>query len=185
MKTLEVVTRTYKRPTLLAANVASVAALGDQVLHTILRDEVGMGVAAANAQLADFTPSAQWVWLLDDDDLCTRPELVADIEYLTWLHGGPAAIIVRMDHGAPLGVLPNDGDWQQPPKEAGIGCSAIIVRRGVWLRHRHAWASRRYASDFDFISSVWATWQRAIVWHDVIAARCQRISHGQPEAMAA
>jgi hypothetical protein len=147
-----------------------------------LTDEVGIGVAAANAQLAEFTPSAEYVWVLDDDDLCIHPDLVADLRDLIRLHGRPAAFVVRMDHGEGLGVLPRDWDWGQPPKEAGIGSSGLIVRRDVWLRHRHGWATGRYAADFDFIASVWETWQRSIVWHDVIAGRCQRISHGLPEA---
>jgi hypothetical protein len=181
VKFLEVVTRTYKRPTLLAENQASVTALGDDVRHTILRDEVGIGCAAANAQLALFAPLAKYVWVLDDDDMCTHPGLVADLKYLDWLHGAPAAVIVRMDHGADMGVLPKDHDWQQAPKEAGIGCSGIITRRDVWMRHRHAWATGRYAADYDFINSVYSTWPNSIVWHDVIASRCQRISHGLPE----
>lgn len=182
MKFLEVLTRTYKRPTLLAQNQASVAALGNDVRHTILRDEVGIGCGAANARLAQFAPLGKYVWLLDDDDLCTYPELVQDLQYLDWLHGEPAAFIVRMDHGQYMGVLPNKADWEQAPKHAGIGCSAMITRRDVWMRHRHAWESGHYASDFDFINSVWDTWQRSIVWHNVIASRCQRISHGLPEA---
>lgn len=182
MRFLEIVTRTYRRPGYLADNIASVQALGSDVRHTILRDEQGMGVAAANARLADCTPTAEYVWVLDDDDVCIYEDLVADLRGIVALHGKVPAVIVRMDHGAPLGVLPKDWDWQQPPQEAGIGCSGMITRRDVWLRHRHAWASGRYASDFDFIWSVWATWQRAIVWHDIIASRCQRISRGLPEA---
>jgi hypothetical protein len=179
---LEIVTRTCRRPRLLADNVASVALLGSDVKHTILRDEQGLGVAAANARLADFTPTAEYVWVLDDDDMCIYDDLVADLRGIVALHGKVPAVIVRMDHGADMGVLPKDWDWQQAPKEAGIGCSAMITRRSVWLRHRHAWTSGRYASDFDFINSVWETWHRAIVWHDIIASRCQRISHGTPES---
>jgi hypothetical protein len=182
MRMLEIATRTYQRPHYLADNIASVQALGSDVLHTILRDEVGIGVAAANARLAEFVPSAEYVWVLDDDDLCIYEDLVADLRGITALHGRVPAIIVRMDHGAPLGILPSAGGWQRPPHEAGIGASAMITRRDVWLRHRHGWATGRYASDFDFINSVWATWQRSIVWHDIIASRCQRISRGLPEA---
>lgn len=183
MRFLEIVTRTYKRPTMLAANQASVAALTDQdLVHSILRDERGMGVAAANAQLAEYQPKAHYIWILDDDDVCIHTRLVEDLKYLCWLHRNPAAIMLRMDHGPELGVLPRVGDWLTAPKEAGIGCSAMVTRRDVWMRHRHAWATGRYAADFDYIASVWTTWQRSIVWHDVVASRVQRISHGLPEA---
>ena len=179
---LQVVTRTYKRPTMLAANMASIAALGSDVRHTLLRDEKGIGVAAANAQLAEFEPVARYVWVLDDDDVCTYDNLLADLKYLAWLQNAPPAFIVRMDHGPELGILPNAVGWRKAPREAGIGCSAIITRRDVWMRHRQAWATGRYAADFDFISAVWESWQRTIVWHDVVASRCQRISRGLPEA---
>lgn len=182
MSFLEIVTRTYKRPALLAANMASVAALGGDIRHTLLCDEIGIGVAAANAQLAQFEPVARYVWVLDDDDVCSYDNLLIDLKYLAWLHNSPPAIIMRMDHGRELGILPDTRSWRQAPREAGIGCSAIVTRRDVWMRHRQAWATGRYASDFDFINAVWASWHRSIIWQDVVASRCQRISRGLPEA---
>lgn len=182
MRFLEIVTRTYKRPTMLAANQASVAALTDQdLVHTILRDDTGIGVAAANARLALHEPNGQYLWVLDDDDVCIHAKLVEHLKELARLHN-PGAVMVRMDHGPELGILPKLSDWWETPKEAGIGCSALITRRDAWLAHRHAWASGRYAADFDFISSVWANKQWLVVWLDVIASRVQRISHGLPEA---
>lgn len=183
MPFLEIVTRTFgARPTMLAANQASVQALtGADHHHTVMVDHDRAGVAAANAGLATFTPQGAYVWLLDDDDLCTHPKLVEDLKYLAWLHASPPAVIVRMDHGAPLGVLPDADHWRQPPHEAGIGCSAIITRRDVWMYCRSAWASGRYSSDFDFISTVYGVHGDRIVWHDVVASRCQRISRGEPE----
>lgn len=178
---LEVVTRAYKRPNMLAQNRASVARLGDNVGHAILPDYRGIGVAKANSLLADFKPSAMYVWVLDDDDLCVHDELASDIHWIARMHDNPPAVIVRVDHGDELGVLPDDLHWRQAPVEACIGTSAIITRWNVWMQHRHAWATERYAADYDFIASVWAAESERIVWHDVIAARCQRISHGQPE----
>lgn len=181
MIVLEVVTRAYRRPQMLADNVASVQALGEGVLHTILHDEVGIGVAAANARLAEVAPVGEYVWVLDDDDLCIHAGLADDIHYLAWLHDAPPAFVVRMDHGVPLGVLPSMDDWGRLPRESGIGASAIITRRDVWMAHRQRWATGRYAADYDFIAGVWAEWGPEIVWHDVIASRCQRISRGAPE----
>lgn len=182
---LEVVTRTFmQRPNMLAANAASVEALrGADHLHSVLVDYHMLGVAAANAALANYAPSGQYVWVLDDDDLCLHAGLVEDLKYLAWLHASPPAVIVRMDHGEPLGVLPAAAHWRQVPHEAGIGSSAIITRKDVWMYCRSAWGSGRYASDFDFIAAVFAAHgsTNRIVWHDVIASRCQRISRGEPE----
>lgn len=183
MPMLEVVTRTFRRPTMLAANKASVAdQVGGSVKHTILVDQFGAGVPAANAGLATFEPVGDYVWILDDDDVCIYPHLAVDLARIADTHRNPPAVIVRMDHGS-LGVLPHDGIWGVAVHEAGIGTSGIITRRDVWMQHRQAWASARYASDYDFIAAVWAACGPQIVWHDVVASRVQRISHGQPEAV--
>jgi len=169
---------------MLAANKASVEGQAGGVVHTVLVDQVGAGVPAANARLATFEPSADYVWVLDDDDVCVYPNLVIDLERIAWMYRNPPAVIVRMDHGE-LGILPYDAIWGKVLHEAGIGTSGIITRRDVWMQHREAWASGRYASDYDFISAVWAAHGPQIVWHDVVASRVQRISHGAPEAVTA
>ena len=183
MPFLEVLTRTFMgRPNMLVANTQSIEALaGADHSHVVLVDYQQQGVAAANAALANYEPTGSYVWVLDDDDVCVYPAMVNDLKYLSWLNGMPPAFIVRMDHGDLLGVLPDAAHWLQPPVEAGIGCSAIITRRDVWMYCRKAWASGRYASDYDFISAVWAAHADRIIWHNVIASRCQRISRGQPE----
>jgi hypothetical protein len=183
MPFLEIVTRTFnQRPKMLAANVASVEALrGADATQVLLVDLEKRGVASANAMLAEFTPCGQYVLVLDDDDVLTHMGLVEDLKQLAWMHGNPPAFIVRMDHGDWLGVLPSDNDWKQEPHEAGIGSAALIARKDVWMAHRATWASGRYASDFDFIHSVWCEYGGHIVWHDVVASKCQRISRGQPE----
>ena len=183
MSFLEIVTRTYKRPAMLAANQRSLAAqTDDDFLQVILEDAHGMGVAAANAQLADYTPTGRYVWVLDDDDLCVHPNLVADLRFLANVEQDPPAFIMPMDHG-PLGTLPPDHLWQCQPVEGGIGCSGIITRSDVWMECRAAWASGRYASDFDFIAAVWRTHGPAIVWVPVVASQVQRISLGMPETV--
>jgi hypothetical protein len=149
--------------------------------QTMIVDCNCAGVAAANAALATFEPRGAYVWLLDDDDACTHPQLVEDLKYLAWLHGNPPAVMVRMNHGSWVGVQPDDKHWRLQPVEGHVGCSAIITRRDVWMYCRKAWASGRYASDFDFISAVWAVHHDRIIWHDVVASRCQRISRGEPE----
>lgn len=181
MVLLEVVTRCYRRPNLLAKNTASLQAfLSCGGTQTFLVDDVGMGMAAAQAQLAEFTPCGQYVWVLDDDDECTDRRLVIDLQRITLKHGQPPAVMVRMNHGR-LGILPDDSTWQQAPRHGHIGVSAIITRRDVWMVHRDAWRSAHYASDFDFISAVYATHGPHIVWHDTVASRVQQISVGAPE----
>lgn len=182
---LEVLTRTMgNRPQMLARNTASLQRQSDpDWAQSLLVDVVGVGVAASHRLLADHEPRGEWVWCLDDDDECIYPELVADVRRIAAEQPAAGCIFVRMDHG-PLGVLPDAATWGGPPVHGHIGISAYIVRREVWMTHRHAWLSLRYQSDYDFIRTVYAleSWVRGgIVWHDVVASRVQRISHGAAE----
>ena len=180
MALLEVVTRCNRRPKMLAVNAASLDAqlCGDWV-QTLIKDDTGIGMAAAQAQLARFDPYGEYVMVLDDDDMLVDRRLVLDLQRIVMTCGHPPAVIVRMDHGD-LGVLPPDELWLKDPVQGRIGVSAIITRRDVWMKHRDAWNSARYESDFDYISSVWAEHAERIVWHDTVASRVQRRSVGAP-----
>lgn len=178
MAFLEVVTRCYKRPAMLRHNRASLArqTCGDWS-QTMLVDEVGRGVAWAYEQLATFTPTGDYVWILDDDDLCLDDDLVKDLK--TIVHWVPFDVVMlKMDHGG--WILPDKFTWERAPQLAHIGVSAFVVSRATWLAHRHVFAPGRYESDFDFISAVFAA-NPGVFWHDTIASQVQRVSKGAPE----
>lgn len=191
MPFLEVLTRCYRRPVLLAHNQASLDAQTDgDWVQTLLIDEVGRGIAWANQHLAAQAGAlvGEYIWILDDDDRCIRPTLTAELKAIVAQHQ-PRVIMLRMDHG-PLGVLPPDELWGRLPREGAIGVSAFVVQRAVWQRHA-SWLAggparvARYASDFDFIWHILAAecgTASAVYWHDVTASAVQRISHGAPEA---
>lgn len=176
---LEVLTRSYRRPNMLAENIRSLQAQTDpDYWQVIMYDALGRGVAWANAQLADYFPHARYVWLLDDDDVCIRPTLIAELKAIDAAHD-PDVIMLRMDHG-PRGVLPDDGYWGKTPAIAHIGCSAAVVSSGMWMTNREEWENGGYSADFHFIKAVFDC-EPEIYWHDVIASRVQRISLGEPE----
>lgn len=177
---LEVITRCYKRPEMLRHNIERLRQQTSQDWRqTFIVDRVGYGVGWANAQLASVEPIGDYVWVLDDDDVCIVHTLVADLAGIVKLYR-PPAIMLRMDHG-PLGILPPERLWRREPQNGQIGCSAIVTRADVWLQQREAWTSGKYNSDFDFITAVHAAHADEIYWHDVVASAVQRISHGQPE----
>lgn len=185
MAFLEVVTRTYRRPEGLARNQASLAEQTDaDWVQTLLVDEIGIGVEAANARLADVEPVGEYVWVLDDDDYCVRDDLVQRLKSIVGhFRQAPDALVVRMDHGS-LGVLPNlDRWWGMVPPEGGIGCSALIVRAEVWRQYREWWRTGRYASDYDYIAAVLRNVEH-VVWLDLIASAISRRSIGRPEVAA-
>lgn len=179
MPLIEVLTRTYKRPKMLAVNQASLARQTYQsYTQTLLNDPVGRGVGWSHRNLASYAPFlvGDYIWVLDDDDECIRPiffeELRGILEERT-----PDVIFVKMDHGE-RGILPLKC-WGCEPFAGGIGSAASIVKREIWQRHADAWGDH-YAGDFDFIKAIWDS-QASVYWFDVIASRVQRISLGAPE----
>lgn len=176
---LEVMTRTYRRPKMLLANRESLLAqtCGDWV-QTFLPDFEGRGIGWSHLNLAARAPHlvGDYIWVLDDDDMCIRQTLVGELRGIVDACA-PDVVMVKMDHG-PLGVLPGD-TWGKPPVMGGIGCSAFIVKRQVWQAHAGSWGNH-YAGDYDFIAAVFAD-KPSVVWHDVVASRVQRISRGESE----
>lgn len=167
---------------MLAANMDSVKALANGapnlVKQTLLVDEVGRGVPWANARLAEFEPSGDYVWLLDDDDEAIDWALGAWLA--TAARRQPDLIMMRMDHGPGVGILPNDMHWQRRPVLGQFGCSSFITSAAHWRRCRSIW-NATYAADADFVRYAFDH-TKAVEWRDVVASRCQRASsNGAPE----
>jgi glycosyltransferase involved in cell wall biosynthesis len=181
MAFLQVLTRCYRRPNLLMANIRSLEAQTDpDWRQTLLVDGEGRGVGAAQAALSNHAPQVrgEWIHIVDDDDRYIRPTLIAELKEIVREHE-PDVIITRMDHGR-RGVLPDAAHWQREPAHGHIGVSAVVVRRELFTRHAPAFASAHYASDFDFIRALFSS-DPDVYWHDVIASQVQRISIGAAE----
>lgn len=181
MSFLQIITRCYRRPRMLIANIRSLEAQTDgDWQQTMLVDGEGRGVGAAQAALANFAPyvSGEYLWLLDDDDKCIDAHLVADLKAID-AGCKPDMVMVRMDHGNGR-VLPDDAHWQKEPRLSYIGCSAYIVRRSLWQRFAPVFGGAEYTSDFAFIDAIIGS-DPDIYWHDVIASQVQRVSQGAPE----
>ena len=176
MPFIEVVTRCYKRPKMLAENTAS---LDRQTFtdweQTLLIDEVGIGLDQANAQLADFVPVGDYVWILDDDEIATRDSLFEEV-YNIVNDTGADYVMVKMDHGF-RGILPL---WQREPMPGAIGVSAAFIRRDVWEQCAHCWRKPGYMTDGQFMTAAFNAAER-VEWHDVIGSMVQKISLGAPE----
>jgi len=177
---LEILTRCYRRPTMLARNQASLDRMnGDNWIQTLLPDELGRGVGWSYSNMAAYAPRlvGQYIWILDDDDECVYPALIDGLDAIRrqrW----PEVIWIKMNHGDGR-VLP-DANWQKAPVAGDIGVSAFIVRRDIW--HRNAKSLLPvYAGDFHFASALWRN-TSIHVWWDIVASRVQRISQGLPEA---
>lgn len=178
MALLEVLTRCYRRPAMLRHNRAS---LERQSSHdwkqTMMIDTVGIGIAATYERLATYEPGGDYVWLLDDDDLCVYEDLVADLYDIAYAHD-PAVVMVKMDRDG--FVLPDKFTWHKPPQLGHICVSCFIVKRAIWMRHRKAFTPGDYSSDYNFIASIFER-DYDIYWLDCVASKCQKVSKGLPE----
>jgi len=178
---LEVLTRYYKRPEMLERNEASLEAQTcDDWEQTLLIDNIGRGIGWSVENLGRYASqlTGRYIWILDDDDECIRPTLVAELKEIAG-RCDPDVIMLRMDHG-PRGVLPEPGFWESKPQLGHIGISAFVVKREVWQANAGAWIPGAYHSDFIFIAAVFAV-RPAVYWHNVIASQVQRVSLGKPE----
>lgn len=180
MPFLEVLTRAYKRPQMLAVNQASLAAQTDgDWVQTLLVDEAGRGIAWSHENMGAYAPRlvGEWIWILDDDDACACPTLVADLKRIVAEHD-PDVVMVKMDHGK--AVLPGR-TWGGDPEYGQIGVSAYIVRRELWQAQAHALKPGWYGSDYSLINAIWLT-RPQVYWHDQIVSRVQVQSFGKAEA---
>ena len=178
---LEILTRCYKRPTMLAKNQDSLRAqvFGDWV-QTLLVDDQGVGINETHERMARYAPQlvGDYIWILDDDDECIRPTLFAELYDIAFYHN-PQVIMIRMDHG-PRGILPDEKNWGYAPQLGHVGVSAYVVRRDVWQAHARAWTPGVYHSDYNFIAAIFAD-NPFVIWHNVIGSRVQQIGLGRAE----
>jgi hypothetical protein len=176
---LEILTRTFgQRPRMLRRCTDSLKDLHDpDWVQTIIRDEQGRGVAWANRNLASVDATGDYVWVLDDDDICCYHDLIGELKELV-ASSAPDVIMVRCYH-AKFGMLPADDLWGQRPMMGTVGSSNVIVRREVWNEHRDGWREV-YAGDFWFINRLWdAGLQWA--WHYQTACYYPQQSNGATE----
>jgi hypothetical protein len=178
---LEILTRSFGgRPHMFAAQQVSLAAQTDRdFVHTVLMDSERRGIEWASENMGRYAPQlvGDYVWILDDDDLCTLPTFIAGLKQIAVLNA-PDVVFVRMDHD--YGRILPSARWGKSPKVSEIGVSAYVVRREVWQAHAGAWTPGKYTSDFEFIDSIWQS-RPVTYWWDVVASRCQRQSLGRAE----
>ena len=184
MAFLEVVTRCYKRPKMLAHNQASLQVqTSSDWTQFLIVDEVGRGVGRSYQEMARRADelTGDYIWILDDDDMCVRSTLVYELSQIAAVHD-PDVIMLRMNH-LERGILPH-AHWGKMPVVGDIGCSAYVIRRDVWVQYAVEFERGEYANDYYFIASIFNNLDVAVFWHDVIASQVQRISLGKPEVIS-
>lgn len=177
---LQVITRTFgKRPLALARNQDAMRQQSDPDFeHTIVVDPNPRGPVAADRNLATFEATGDYVWVLDDDDLCIRPALVEELKRIT-ANKAPDVIMVRAYHGI-WGTLPSNANWQHAPVLGNVGWSCYILRREVWNEQRKN-IPVVPGADYYLLEHLWNTPGLSWYWHDVMAAYYPTQSDGASE----
>lgn len=183
MPFLSVVTRCYKRPSMLEKNIASLQMQMDMDFeHLFLIDDDGHGLSWANRQFYRHRdkPHGDYILMLDDDDVLIRDDVVTQFKRKTTDY--PELVMCKFDCG-PWGVLPSHGVWvNKRPKLTRVGTSCFITRRDVWHSHIEHFGQPT-AGDYHFLSAIWPD-LTDIEWLDLVIGRIQQIGKGKPEADA-
>lgn len=172
---LSIVTRHYvKRPKLFDNCVESVKMQTcDDYEHIILEDTVGRGVDWANKQFERHAKDVggDYVFILDDDDRLITDRFVTLVSRIKSLIE-PDLIVVKMNHGKRLGILPNDAYWGIGlPPFSNIGVSAVIPKREIWVDAVKCFAPRT-GGDYPFIKKCFELADE-IIWIDEVVSECQ------------
>jgi hypothetical protein len=181
MPYLSIVTRHYtKRPGLYAHMLESIQAQTCRDFeHVVIVDEIGIGVPAANKQLAERDWSdltGEYVYMLDDDATLARSAAIADLQHFTNANNNPEMVILRADL-LYLGVLPYPWNYQPIHSHIDLGC--VALRRDLFLKSIASFGDR-YAGDFDYIDAAYKQ-AGTVAWYDCLFMRAQKISHGAAE----
>lgn len=180
---LTIITRcmTGRRPTLYKQHKEAIKKLKDYKDVQIIRihDQIGHGMHFANQQFERVKDlvEGKYVFLLDDDDFITNPNMVRDLKECP----DSDIIYFRMTilNGAYNNTYPTFNVWEKHPIMAQIGGSCFVVERELWKRNIHRFGVPR-CGDFYFIDKTHRD-AKKIFWLDKKMSETGRVSRGKPE----
>lgn len=179
MPFLEIVTRHLAaRAGLLARNQASLDGQTDaDWVQTVLIDNVGRGVEWANGNLGRYAPhlEGEYVWVLDDDDVCTCDTLVAGLKRV--VRETCADVVMVQGEINRHGVLPDAAVWRQQPVFAHVAMPNFVLRRAVFQKHAGKLAVSRGA-DYNLIRDVFDADVYRIAWWEQVIMRSEQARFG-------
>jgi glycosyltransferase involved in cell wall biosynthesis len=184
MKSLLIITRVHPgRPTMLQKCVESVKAqTNDDYTHLILRDDDtvhGYGKLLANQSLATVWPiNAEYVMVLDDDDMLVYPNFVE--EFVGRIKLNPEIVFFKGEVKG-LGILPPEEYWRQPPVRGKIASFCFAVRRDVWIANIEEFGKLLSGGDFCFISACYNNTTEHHWWAELIACTQKGAGKGHDE----
>lgn len=146
----------------------------------LIEDAEGVGMLNANAsfQLAKPYITADYVYLLDDDDYLIDADFTQDIERIARTFK-PDIIFVKNNiiNGLHDNTYPTKRVWLGSPKRGEIGGSCFIVKNWLFQKYIHLFAQPSFG-DFHFIDGIMKNESTVNYWHDKLVMRTYKVSHG-------
>ncbi len=167
---ISVVTRTWKRPALLALNIeSSQRQIVKNHEHCVLRDSKGKGMSIAEAALSAFASEyrGRYIMHLDDDDRFVSDCFTGDMERLIEENQQPAMIIFRVSilHDSVF-IKSMPSVWLKMPMHGTICTNNVLVRRDVY-QHAIDVIAQHHGGDYEFIlKAILFSKNQRIVWHN-------------------
>lgn len=180
MPFLTIYTPTYKRPGLLARNIASVEAQSvDDWQHVIVHDLVGLGIDGMFGDVVNHLDeiNGEYVYFLQDDDRLADENVVRDVRTAALVLNKPPLLMVKNKKRG--NVYPTY--WRERPQIGHVDLGSFVVRADVFRANADKFG-RRYAGDYDFIDALWAQYAVEARWYDRLVAEAMTLGLGRSEA---
>lgn len=149
-------------------------------VQTVLIDDVGRGVPWANANLGRYAPHLEgdYIWVLDDDDVCMCDTLVADVKQV--VRETDADVVMVKGEINRFGVLPDH--WGETPTYCHVAMPNFILRRAVWQKHApmlsETVGETGLGADYRLIRDVFDAGTYRIAWLDRVVMRSETARFG-------
>lgn len=141
------------------------------VEHLILRDEIGVGVAQAQTMMHTASPRGEYVFVLDDDDYLSDPNVLEQLHAAIATTRPPFAV-VKVAHGM-FGSMPLVWGEGVKPNVGEITVSNVVVSNKLWFAKRENFTPE-YAGDYSFIKSLFEYGQPEWVDLNLVTVECMR-----------
>jgi len=184
MKTIAFITRVHpKRPEMLKVCIDSVKAqTDDDYIHLLHRDdntESGHGLHLANQSFVNVPPiNAQYVMVLDDDDMLIDPDFVKLFKGIVEKHK-PEIVFFKGKIGG-RGTYPKEQCWGKRPRRKYMAGFCFAVRLDVWKKYIYKWGNKR-CGDFFFISACYENTKEHFWFDHIVSMTQKRAGHGRGE----
>jgi hypothetical protein len=174
---LQIVTWTYRRPTLLAKQQASLAMQTCQEFRQdVTVDDRGVGFAGVHRALQQTDADLAYIWIFDDDDIITDESFVAKVKEAT--KSKPDVIYVY-SQWKPETVHPDF-----PVQFGHISNINYIVSKRIWMKYRSEYRAESGGDGYFILAVIAGEPDLKTVTVDGVMTATQVISRGRPEEQA-